>query len=150
MTVAAPLVFAFAIYVFAHEAGPFSRLLKSKPVRRLGDWSYSIYMTHVLVITVVLELLRGFEKFAGTHVLRPVDGFASDMFTLTLPHAALLADALTLTYLVAALVLSALTFRFIEVPAREYFARLADRLLGPATARTKIGWRPVRVAAQPR
>jgi len=145
-TLAAPLVFAAAIYVFAHEAGPVSLLLKSKPVRRLGDWSYSIYMTHLLVITVLLELCRGFEKMAGVHILEPVAGVAGDLFALTLPHAAALADCLTLGYLGAVIVLSALTFRFIEVPGRDFFARHADRLRG---AQTVLRWRRVEAAAEP-
>jgi hypothetical protein len=147
-TVLAPLVFAIAIYVFAHESGPISRLLRTKWARRLGDWSYSIYMTHVLVITVGLELGRGFEKFAHIRLLQPVEGMGDEVVAPALPHAAIVADGLTLAYLAATVVLSALTFRFIEKPGREFFARLADRLSGATPTQAGMRWRPVRVAAE--
>jgi len=137
-TMAGPLVFATAIYVFAHEGGPISRLLRSKPARRLGDWSYSIYMTHLLVITVLIEVCGAFEKVAGMRLLRPVAGIDGELFALAVPHSVVLADGLTLICLGFTVAVSALTFRFIEMPGREYFARLADRIRGAAATGTRV------------
>jgi peptidoglycan/LPS O-acetylase OafA/YrhL len=137
-TMGAPFVFAAAIYVFAQEGGPISRLLRSKPACRLGDWSYSIYMTHMLVITVLIELCSAFEKVTGTPLLRLVAGVDGELFALNVPYSALVADGLTLIYLGFTIMLSALTFRFVEGPGRGYFAHLADRLRGAAETGTRV------------
>ena len=42
----APALFAAAIYVFAHENGFVSRLLRQRPFLGLGTLSYSLYMVH--------------------------------------------------------------------------------------------------------
>jgi hypothetical protein len=102
-------------------------------------------MTHLLVITVVLELLRAIEKLSGTHILRQAEGLAGEIFTLTLPHGTVLADAMTLAFLTVTVALSAAAFRLIEVPSRDYFAGLAQRL------RRREGvprWRPATAAAE--
>jgi peptidoglycan/LPS O-acetylase OafA/YrhL len=46
---------AFAIYVFAHERGLLSKLLSTAAFVYLGEISYSFYMLHVLVLTVIFE-----------------------------------------------------------------------------------------------
>lgn len=137
-TMAGPLVFAGAIYVFAHEGGPISRLISSKPARCLGDWSYSIYMTHVLVTIVLVGSCGALEKVFGTRLLDPVAGVDGELFKLTVPHSAELADALTLICLGITVMLSALTFRYVEMPARGYFARLAGRACGAAATKPRI------------
>jgi peptidoglycan/LPS O-acetylase OafA/YrhL len=46
-------LWSFAIYVFAHESGLLSKLLSISPFVYLGEISYSFYMLHVLILTVV-------------------------------------------------------------------------------------------------
>ncbi|MCE3281635.1 MAG: acyltransferase [Chitinophagaceae bacterium] len=49
-----PLVFAFSIFVFSFERGIVTRLLVAVPLlRRIGQYSYSIYMLHALVLVLV-------------------------------------------------------------------------------------------------
>jgi peptidoglycan/LPS O-acetylase OafA/YrhL len=136
-TMAAPFVFAAAIYVFAQEGGPLSLLLRSKPACRLGDWSYSIYMTHMLIITLLIELCSAVEKITGTALLHPAGSVGGELFTLDLPHSAMAADGLTLICLGFTIIVSALTFRLVEGPGRAYFARLADHLRGTAKTGTR-------------
>jgi len=118
-----PLVFGLTVYVFADGRGPISRTLSLKPLRRLGEWSYSIYMLHWPLIVC---LMAGFALAdrAGPAAPRP-DG------TVYLLEPAWASDLLALGYLAAVVCASALTYRRIEAPGRRLFARLAARL-GPA------------------
>ncbi|WP_167591785.1 acyltransferase family protein [Jiella endophytica] len=65
LSVAAPLVFGLALYVFTHEGGIVSRLLKSRPVAFLGLISYSLYMTHAFVIDRVHNAATVVGKVTG-------------------------------------------------------------------------------------
>ena len=57
---AAPLVFAPLIYVFSFERGLLSNVLKTNIPQALGRWSFSIYMTHMLIF----QLMRTFGALA--------------------------------------------------------------------------------------
>ena len=104
-TVLAPLIFAVCIWVFASEAGRVSRWLSVRPLLRLGHWSYSIYMTHMLVITVMLILARRLDLMVG----RRVD-FGSVWLN----------DLFALAVIGVIIALSAVTYRWIETPGRDW------------------------------
>ncbi|MBD3836915.1 acyltransferase [Brevundimonas sp.] len=104
-TVLAPLIFAVCIWVFASEAGRVSRWLSARPLLRLGHWSYSIYMTHMLVITLMLIVARR----AGIMENRRID-FGSVWLN----------DLFALAVLAVIIGLSALTYRWIETPGRDW------------------------------
>jgi peptidoglycan/LPS O-acetylase OafA/YrhL len=50
VSIVAPIVFVWAVWVFAHESGHISKFSRARPLVRLGDWSYSIYMARWLII----------------------------------------------------------------------------------------------------
>lgn len=104
-TVLAPLIFAAAIWVFAGQGGPVSRVLTLRPFVSLGRWSYSIYMVHMLVITMLLIVARKVEIMPN--------GRRIDL------GSAWLNDALALGVLAAIVAISALTYRLIEGPGRD-------------------------------
>jgi peptidoglycan/LPS O-acetylase OafA/YrhL len=57
-------IFAFAIYVFSHEESGFlGRLLLLTPFRKIGLWSYSIYMLHAIVLEGVFILFQSILKW---------------------------------------------------------------------------------------
>lgn len=119
----APFAFAAAVWIFAHEAGPISRIGQTRFVRMLGTWSYSIYMVHALIIHLILRALRSTPflremDFAG---LMPVPATVIDLGNQWA------GDAATITYLGLVLVVSCVTYRLIEAPGRSYFNRLAGR-----------------------
>jgi peptidoglycan/LPS O-acetylase OafA/YrhL len=58
VAVMASLVFLGAIWVFAGEDGAVSRLLDCPVFVTLGRWSFSIYMVHMFVLTVLLIVAR--------------------------------------------------------------------------------------------
>jgi peptidoglycan/LPS O-acetylase OafA/YrhL len=55
-SVAAPFVFAVLVYALARGEGAISRLLASKPLLRLGQYSYGLYLTHVLVMVTFADV----------------------------------------------------------------------------------------------
>lgn len=115
-SMAAPLVFGFAVWAYARGDGPLSKILLLRPFVRLGAWSYSIYMVSFLVRNVVLRIL------GATGVV-----FASLPDDATPWHGGghrWALDAALVAYLGAVVVLSAISFRLIEEPARRYASGL--------------------------
>jgi peptidoglycan/LPS O-acetylase OafA/YrhL len=97
----APL-FLLWVLTFAAERGLVSRVLKLPPMVWLGVLSYSIYMTHPLVIGI------------GR---RPWDALSR--------QATARADLIGLALIAATIALSYFSWRFIEWPAREWSRRRA-------------------------
>lgn len=122
-TVPAPLVFAVCVWVFAFEAGPVSRLLSARPLLALGRWSYSIYMTHMLVIVLTMIAARKLDLAPE----RRVD-FGSVWLN----------DLFALAVIGVIVALSSATYRWIETPGRDavsrWLARRAARRAAPAAA----------------
>jgi peptidoglycan/LPS O-acetylase OafA/YrhL len=128
LTLAAPLVFAVTVWVFAAEGGFISDALKTKPIQKLGLWSYGIYMTHILVV-VGIEKLTGFaEKRAGLHMsfveLYTHEGGIIRLLMIGSPW---VMDVLAVGYLAVVIALGALAYRFVEVPGQNLIRRLVER-----------------------
>jgi peptidoglycan/LPS O-acetylase OafA/YrhL len=107
-SIAAPIVFAAVVLVFAFGTGRASRLLMRKPFVVLGLLSYSVYMLHYFVA-------------------RQMVGAVALANSIGIPGAAYLGvekwagDLAILMYLAVVIGLAPLTFRFIEAPARARF-----------------------------
>jgi peptidoglycan/LPS O-acetylase OafA/YrhL len=86
------VVFAFAIFVFAHEGGKISQTLRARPFVLLGDISFSTYMLHY----VVLMAFQRFDRDVGAPHLRAV------------------------AFVVVVYVCSYLAWRFLEKPAKRW------------------------------
>ncbi len=122
LSIAAPIVFAVAIFVFAHEGGAISRALKTRPAAILGLLSYSIYMTHAFVIArltnvgTVLESRFGWTIFVGPQSDAKImaDSLGWEVLALVLIAG-------------GTLVLSAITWRFVEKPGQAWGRSLARR-----------------------
>ncbi len=99
----APVVFGVVVFVFAFEAGAFSKLLSTRAVQYIGVRSYSIYMVHAFAI-VLVEIVS-YQLLLATGV-NPQHG----------PE--LLADGYIVFYCAVVLGLSALTYRWVEQPGR--------------------------------
>jgi peptidoglycan/LPS O-acetylase OafA/YrhL len=129
MSFAAPFIFSVAVFIFAYEAGPISTLLRSRPFALLGKLSYSIYMIHDVIAINVIH--RGFAVIERLTNLDLHSIYISPIGETTMvidmnDHVA--GDFLIFSYIVAVIFLSQLTYRWIEVPWRDYFNRIADRL----------------------
>jgi peptidoglycan/LPS O-acetylase OafA/YrhL len=126
---AAPLVFGLAVLAFAFEAGPVSRLMRARPFQRLGEWSYSVYMVHWLVIGIAGSLIRIAEIALHRGFRVPYANAAAPSLTEIVDFGARwMNDAYMVAYLVAVIALAAFTYRRIEEPARTAFNRLARGL----------------------
>jgi peptidoglycan/LPS O-acetylase OafA/YrhL len=112
LSMAAPFVFAFAVWVFAHEQGLVSKVLASPPLVYIGALSYSIYMV---------------SRFAGGTVY-----LIEKLVVQPGPFSARAADLELAIYLVLVMVISAITYRMVEQPGRRVFNHMSERLRRPA------------------
>ena len=130
LSVAAPLVFAFAIYVFGHEGGAVSRLLKAGPIAFLGAISYSVYMTHAFVISRTENVATVLGERTGW----PIFSAAADGKRLmgSTEWQSLTALAIILA---GTIVMSAITWRLIERPGMAYGQKRLSRKPAPVSGR---------------
>lgn len=118
MSLLTPVIFGFAVFIFAHEGGMASRLLMARPFLTLGALSYSIYMTHMFVQARMMNAAKLADGHFGLGLLGP-DGAQIDA-VWAWPLAALM--------IASTLAASFLTYRLVEMPGREWFRRLAAKL----------------------
>ncbi|HXD42001.1 MAG TPA: acyltransferase [Ramlibacter sp.] len=123
LSLLAPFVFALAVLVFAAEQGLLSRLFGLPLLKWLGTLSYSIYLTHYLIVIAFpvaikqvfhLDLWTPFELPSGQYVRL----FGRNELEGTFFYLVVL--ALTLAF-------SAFTYRWIETPGRNWSRRWAGR-----------------------
>lgn len=129
-TMAAPLIFGAAILVFAREEGVISRLLRSAPFVRLGEWSYSIYMVHYLILTFIAVAVRMAEPTLGMTIAQPIDVGGATIKLITAGGRTAM-DVMAILYLAIVVAVAAGTYRLIEVPTRDRFNGWARRLSNP-------------------
>jgi peptidoglycan/LPS O-acetylase OafA/YrhL len=118
MSLLAPVIFGFAVFIFAHEGGLISRLLSARPFLTLGALSYSIYMTHIFVQARMMNA----GKFADGHLGTQLLTNDSTMFSQTS------AWPMTALMVAATLAASFVTYRLVEMPGREWFRKLAKKV----------------------
>ncbi|RIV25636.1 acyltransferase [Fibrisoma montanum] len=105
-------IWAFPLLILGacYNAGRVSKLLKTRPLQRLGDWSYSIYMVHMPILfsflAVQLITAPADQKPAGPVTYGPAGPIAC------------------LVYLLLVVLVAALTYRFVEVPSRRVLNRV--------------------------
>jgi peptidoglycan/LPS O-acetylase OafA/YrhL len=105
-------LFPFLILAAAYNTGAVARALTVRPLARLGDWSFSIYLVHMPLVYVrwVLQLADNPDAFARMPG-GPPDYAANWAWTLGL--------------LAATVALAAFTYCRVEVPARQYLLQRA-------------------------
>jgi len=121
----ASLLFCIVVLVFASERGAVSQLLQRRGFARLGELSFSIYLTHAAVI------------FAFTSAAVVVSKLTGSEYTMILQHpgsvqimryistgSVLVDDLLTLLELGMVLAVSSLTYHYVELKGIELGRRL--------------------------
>lgn len=105
------LLFSLGVFIFAFEAGIVSSFFKNEVFLRLGELSYSIYMTHVLVISLFISITLLIQKFTGKNfnVMYGNERFFS-MDNL------LLNNFVALLLFAASILLAIYTHKYIEKP----------------------------------
>jgi peptidoglycan/LPS O-acetylase OafA/YrhL len=126
----APLVFAAAVFVFAFEAGPVSRLMSNKVNDWLGKVSYSIYMWQAFIIfnfvdrpVSIVEKITGRVLTTTEGVSSALGGEAGKLIVLGGHVLPILATLLFLLFLVA---VASASYYLIERPGQKLFARLTQ------------------------
>ncbi len=120
----APLAFVPIIYIFAFESGVISQILRGRLGQFLGELSYSIYMNALLVsllfnkssLALFMLLCR---DSSHTPVVNPNGLYDFGYIIVN--------DIFTLAYLLCVIGVSWATCKYIENPARAYFAQLTKR-----------------------
>jgi peptidoglycan/LPS O-acetylase OafA/YrhL len=108
-------LFGLLIVCAALNAGRFGRILNTRPLRALGDLSYSIYLLQffwLFVWNVWFDL--------HWHLAHPdgLPGYRERLFWLGLILASVISSA-------------ALSYRFIEIPCREFLRTLTPEETSP-------------------
>lgn len=107
------IFFCTTILSATYNHGEIKKFLDTKPLQRLGDWSFSIYMTHVLIIYVfwIVEIREDPKYFADIRAL----------FTKAPDYTQGLISLLILV--TTTMIISWLTYKFVEIPSREYLKK---------------------------
>lgn len=104
-------VFGYSVLIFAQkESSLFGKLLETAGAKALGRWSYSIYMTHMLILSGVSDVLEHIVKL-NLHDMSWVACVVLDVAVFAI-----------------IIFVSSLTYRWIEVPARNYSKVKLDKL----------------------
>jgi peptidoglycan/LPS O-acetylase OafA/YrhL len=124
-TVAAYWVFVFClvVLVLSFEGGSVSRLLKTPFFARLGQLSYSIYLTHYSVILIVTSTFLVAEKWLGLGFTKMLEEQRYFDF-----GALLINNLFAVLMLVGVLLFSAVTYRWVEMPGMRLGKRIAAKL----------------------
>jgi peptidoglycan/LPS O-acetylase OafA/YrhL len=125
-----PLIFAATVFILSFEAGPVSRLLVRRFFLRLGDASYSIYLTHSLYVLAMADGVVWAAGLLGKAPSIEIDG--DDVMILGGPWAM---DAVVALTVIVAVIGSGLTWRYIEEPGRLFFNALSNGETISASAR---------------
>ena len=126
---AAPPLFAALVVVLSLEGGAVSQVLGSPPLRRLGDWSYSIYLLHAFIVNLIVQAALWLEA-RGVPTFQPMLRDGVQVGKRLYLGSVWRTDILSLSYLLLVILLASQTYRYIEVPARLWFNRLAKERLG--------------------
>lgn len=120
MTLAAPLVFALTVIIFAKGAGPLSRYLRSGVFLWLGALSYSIYMVHTYMHARFKNLGFVAEKLTDRVLFLDAEKtlFGTSIW---------IGDLFVIVVLIATIALSYVTWRLIEKPGQAYLVNLSKR-----------------------
>jgi peptidoglycan/LPS O-acetylase OafA/YrhL len=133
-----PVLFGLTVFVFAPGGGIVSRVLECRPLQSVGEISYSIYLVHFVVLTVFNALTRAVEQTLRVP-LRAQIVYGGAPFDVLAVGGPWVLDLVALGYLVVVIGISRCTYQLIEVPARDFFNRLAENAFaGRQSAKSEI------------
>ena len=101
------LFFPFILLAAAYGNRYMNSLLETKPLQKLGDWSFSIYLIHQPFLYQATALMQNPNKTGVTP--SNLSMFAS--------------WSICIAFIIFLLFVSYLSYRFIELPARNYINR---------------------------
>ncbi len=126
----APFLFALMVYIFSLEQGTISKFLKTKPIQKLGEWSYSIYMIHAFILVVLGRILIVVQNKSGITLFypetNPINSLGVDTFFY---HNLFFMDIMTILYLILVIFISSITYKLIERKGMTIFKKLENHLI---------------------
>lgn len=108
------LLFVLTIFIFAFERGVFSHLLQKPLFQLFGKLSYSIYMTHVLVIFCLKTLIQIIDKLLKTNFTVIIDGSARLNF-----DSSIIGNLVLFATILTVLIVATFTYKYIEMPGQK-------------------------------
>jgi peptidoglycan/LPS O-acetylase OafA/YrhL len=121
-----PFLFGLTILVLAREEGAASNLLMRAPMRCLGRWSYSIYMVHFLILTLVFSGFAPLGAWLGVPLI--TTAIVAGQPTRVIEAGGIVPDLAALASLALVIAVAASTYRLVELPFRNVSRRLAERV----------------------
>jgi len=107
--------FPFILLTAAYNTTTLKKVLDWRPLQRLGDWSFSIYMVHIPI---------GYLFYVYNIRIQPGMLAQSPAINNAAHPNYVLGGILCIILVVATLVVAALTYRFVEIPSRNYLNKL--------------------------
>ena len=114
--------FPFILLSGAYGSKSIDRFFSTKPLQKLGDWSFSIYLVHQPLIMTVLNAYLYFNP------ADPKDPNANQ------PIPTSTGWLICLAFILLVLFISYLSYRFLEVPARQWINAKAGKEVVPLPA----------------
>lgn len=114
----ASFIFLVIVFFFAFEKGVLSKILKASFFQLLGRLSYSIYMTHVLIIFCFKAFIQIIDKFLQTKYTVLVNNSVHLDF-----NSLLVGNLILFVILLFIIVISMITYKYIEVKGQEFGKR---------------------------
>lgn len=127
LSMAAPPVFAAAIYVFALQGGGLSAIMSRGIFAKIGLWSYSIYMVHYPFLVIFNRAVKLAEQVFHITLTTPIHSGGETVYNLYFGSSYAM-DAAAIVYLVVIAAISSWTFRYIERPGQRLSVSLARRI----------------------
>jgi len=124
-SVTTPLAFGFVVLAFAFDGGVVSRILAAPGLLRLGVISYSIYLVHFPILSVLNGICRVVQGKLHIHLYVPTQRPGGEGDLLLSFGNPWITDAAEIAYVAFVVAMATLTYRWIEDPARRYFNRIA-------------------------
>jgi peptidoglycan/LPS O-acetylase OafA/YrhL len=122
-----PLIFSIAVTIFSFERGIISLPLTKRPFQFLGDISYTLYISHAFILVLARRIFRVLEK--KTHYFSTIPyHFRTENMDLLVLLSRAVSNILVVGILVVIVVMCAIVYRWIEIPCRDYFGRIAKRM----------------------
>lgn len=118
------LVFCALMLIFSFEGGVISTLLKARPFEKLGVLSYSIYMTHAMVLFASTLALLLVGKVTGYTIVTYATAAPGPMLSF---HNGVADNALLIALLIIIIGISTVSHRFIELRGIEWGKQLSRR-----------------------
>jgi len=108
--VVASILFMLTVLTFSFETGYLSIILKTRYFRLLGTLSFSIYLTHCVLINYLGAILKVIGKFTGNQFYLVVDGI--NFIELGSP---IYNNLYVATICILTLIISTFTYKYIEL-----------------------------------